>query len=85
MSITTITSKGQITIPKDIREALGLAQGDKVIFSLETDHVVLTPLLKGKLDDLYACLPTDRPYPGHDKIRQKVQFELGQRLERGDE
>ena len=85
MSITTITSKGQVTIPKDIRDALGLGQGDKVLFSVETDHVVLTPLPRGRLGDLYASLPASRPYPGHEAIRQELQSELGERIERGDE
>ena len=32
MSIATLTSKGQITIPKTVRDALGLATGDRVQF-----------------------------------------------------
>jgi len=35
MSAATITSKGQITIPKDIRTLLDLHSGDKVNFIVE--------------------------------------------------
>lgn len=36
-----LTSKGQITLPKAIRDALGLHEGDRVVFRLEGDHAVL--------------------------------------------
>lgn len=36
----TLTSKGQITLPKDLREKLGLTAGDRVEFILEDDHGV---------------------------------------------
>lgn len=39
MEITSITSKGQVTIPKALRQQLGLRQGSKVEFSLVGDHV----------------------------------------------
>lgn len=32
MSAATVTSKGQITIPKEVRDALGLESGDRVEF-----------------------------------------------------
>ncbi len=32
MPIATMTSKGQITVPKEVREALGLEAGDQVMF-----------------------------------------------------
>jgi AbrB family looped-hinge helix DNA binding protein len=32
MIAATLTSKGQITIPLEVRRALGLAQGDRVVF-----------------------------------------------------
>jgi len=41
MSAATITSKGQITIPKDIRAMLGLEPGDKVNFLANINGVRL--------------------------------------------
>ena len=38
MEIAKMTSKGQLTIPKDVRIALGLNTGDKVLF-IEKDGV----------------------------------------------
>lgn len=43
---TTITSKGQATIPKAIRQHLGLQPGDRIKFFLHPDgSVVLLPKL----------------------------------------
>ena len=44
MAVATLTSKGQTTIPKEIRDLLGLAPGDKLDFVVESDgRVVLRP------------------------------------------
>lgn len=40
--ITTITSKGQITLPKPIRQALGVDYGGKVAFELRGSQVIVT-------------------------------------------
>jgi AbrB family looped-hinge helix DNA binding protein len=40
MATATVTSKGQITIPKEVREALGLETGQRVAFRLKQDGVV---------------------------------------------
>ena len=39
MATATITSKGQITIPKDVREALGVEAGDRVEFVAQAPGV----------------------------------------------
>ncbi len=47
MSAATITSKGQITIPKDVRARLSLHSGDKINFIIEgDDRVSFIPVTK---------------------------------------
>jgi AbrB family looped-hinge helix DNA binding protein len=36
-----LTSKGQVTIPKGVREALGLHEGDELIFRVERSRALL--------------------------------------------
>jgi len=40
--LATLTSKGQITLPKSIRQALGVDTGGKVAFELRGGEVVVT-------------------------------------------
>lgn len=39
--VATITSKGQVTIPIEVRQTLGLHTGDKVAFTVEESQVQL--------------------------------------------
>ncbi len=41
MHSSSLTVKGQVTIPADLREQLGLQPGDKVGFAKEGDHIIL--------------------------------------------
>jgi antitoxin PrlF len=36
-----LTSKGQITVPKAVRDSLGLVEGDEVVFRVEGERAVL--------------------------------------------
>ncbi len=36
-----VTSKGQITIPKEVRDALGIGKGDQVVFRVEQHRAVI--------------------------------------------
>ena len=44
MPTATITSKGQTTIPKEVRDALGLQAGDKIDFLVDADGKKATVL-----------------------------------------
>jgi AbrB family looped-hinge helix DNA binding protein len=39
MEVTSVTSKGQVTIPKELRQHLGIRQGSRIEFLLVGDHV----------------------------------------------
>ena len=51
-----VTEKGQVTIPKHIRVAAGVAPGSEVSFSLEGSKIVITPIGTGLKDDRRAKL-----------------------------
>jgi antitoxin PrlF len=36
-----VTSKGQVTVPKAVRDALGIKEGDEVVFRVEGNRAVL--------------------------------------------
>jgi len=44
MAMATITSKGQITIPKNVRTKLCLKSGDKINFIVEDNAVKFIPV-----------------------------------------
>ncbi len=54
MNIATITSKGQITLPRAVREALGVHRGDQVEFVQSKEgEIQIRPLRQHPLRDLY--------------------------------
>ena len=60
---TTITSKGQVTIPRDVRQQFGLKQGMAVTFAVEGDHIALRPAAALRQPDTsgFALIPSRRP------------------------
>lgn len=56
MPNATITSKGQVTIPKDVRDALHLRAGDRVSFVVRDDAVVEMRADTVDLKDLVGIL-----------------------------
>jgi antitoxin PrlF len=54
----TVTSKGQITLPKSVRDALGLKAGDRVLFRVHDDRAVLA-----KVPDFLDLAGTMPPPP----------------------
>jgi AbrB family looped-hinge helix DNA binding protein len=57
MSEAKMTSKGQITVPKDVRDKLGLKPGDRVRFILEADGRVRLLPAKRDISQLVGFLP----------------------------
>jgi antitoxin PrlF len=40
---SSISSKGQVTVPQEIRNRLGLSAGDRVEFAVEGEHTIIRP------------------------------------------
>ena len=57
MSEAKMTSKGQITVPRDVRQKLGLKPGDRVRFLLEADGRVRLMPAKRDISELVGILP----------------------------
>ena len=56
MALATLTSKGQVTIPKTVRDSLRLHAGDRVEFVItERGEALLRPITK-KVDDVFGRL-----------------------------
>lgn len=56
MPTSTVTSKGQVTIPKEIRKLLQVGQGDQVDFVVEGPDRVIVRKLGRSIMDLYGIL-----------------------------
>jgi AbrB family looped-hinge helix DNA binding protein len=67
MSLATMTSKGQTTIPKDIRDALDLRPQDQIQFTLISDGTVILRAKHRRIEELYGIL--------HDPERQPVSID----------
>lgn len=74
MAIARLTSKGQVTIPVEVRRALKAEEGDDIVFSLtDTDAATIRVIKRRRLTDLYGVLPATHPYPGKEHIRAEVR------------
>jgi antitoxin PrlF len=62
MNVSTLTSKGQTTIPKNIRDRLGLKPGDKIKFMVNPDGSVTLVAANLSVRQLRGILPRpERP------------------------
>lgn len=52
----TLTSKGQTTIPKEIRDSLGMKAGDRITFTLLPDGTVIMRVKGKSIMDLAGAL-----------------------------
>jgi antitoxin PrlF len=63
----TLTSKGQTTIPKEIRDSLGMKTGDRLSFTLMPDSTVVMRVKSKSVTELAGML--------HKKGRKRVSIE----------
>ena len=56
MALATLTTKGQITIPKIIRDSLKLNTGDKIEIVITKDREAIIRPVSKKVDDIFCKL-----------------------------
>ena len=71
MSYSTLTRKGQVTIPKSLRDQLRLNLGDRISFHLRGEEIVLKPVHRTILDLQGSVQPKNRP-EDFGSIRRQV-------------
>ena len=54
MMTTKISAKGQLVIPKEVRKKFNIEPGTFFQIRIEKDNIVLIPMKKGPLDNLYG-------------------------------
>jgi antitoxin PrlF len=69
---STLTERGQTTIPAEIRKALGLKPHQRLTYEIRDDGVVLRPETEN-LMDLAGSLKSDVPAVSKAKEREKAR------------
>ena len=77
MPSTRVGRRGQLTIPKAVRQSLGIAEGDHIAFVQRGGEVVLRPV-RQSLRDLRGSVAVDGPQD-FDEIRSAVRAARAQR------
>lgn len=74
MATATITTKGQITIPKVIRDSLMLSAGDKIEFVVIDKREALIRPVSKKVDEVFGMLyKHDRKAISVEEINKKIR------------
>jgi len=75
MAESMLTSKGQITLPKEIRDQYDLAKGDVVDFVAEKDWIIMVPR-KGNILDLFGSVKHKGKAIDFAKLRERIKREF---------
>jgi AbrB family looped-hinge helix DNA binding protein len=81
MPESTLTSKGQTTIPRDIRRLLGLKKNDRILYEVADGKVVIKPA--PSVHELYAIFKSrihrKGPPPTKAQMRAVVERDIVRR------
>lgn len=80
MGRTVLTSKGQVTIPANVREALGLGAGDQLLIELQEGGFSAQVVKKTRVSELRGMF-AGAPLPEKEEVRDQIGRELGEELE----
>lgn len=73
MDKATVTGKGQVTLPRRIRERLKIEVGDKLLFDVEDGELRVRVVHGRGVGDLFNALPGVEAYAGDDAEREAAR------------
>ena len=77
MAIATLTSKGQVTVPKSVRSVLHLHTGDKLDFLVVDEGVVEVRPVTRKVAEVFGCLESKAKEPvALPEMKQRVSSSM---------
>jgi len=79
-----MTSKGQITVPKDVRMKLNLKPGDRVRFVIEADGRVRLWPAKRDISELVGVLPKPRRALSIEEMDEAIGRAVAEKFARHD-
>ena len=79
MKSYSITSKGQVTVPLEIRQRLKLKPGDKVVYQDTQEGILLKPAKRTMLDDFGFLRGRESAEKELDMIREAVREKIAKR------
>jgi len=82
MATAKLTSKGQMTIPKAVRDSLRLKSGDEVEFVVQPEGAALMIPKTGRLADLKGFLPRPQRALTVEEINEGVRRHLTRKYRR---
>lgn len=68
-----VTSKGQVTIPKRVREALHICPGDRVSFELKDDKATIAPHVPRPIGNFVGVFRSDSEKVTDEKISETAK------------
>jgi len=77
-----VGKKGQVTIPKEIREKFGLREGEKVVFEVRGDEIVIKPEKSGKdyVEELISVVKKKLEAPEPAELKRLYYGQVEERL-----
>ena len=80
-NVSKITVKGQVTIPKKVRDELGVTPGDVIVFTKKGGDIVIKPA--NTLLDLKGVIVTPKKIKDWTSMRKSVKKSVAKRVMEG--
>jgi len=80
MPLAKVTSKGQVTIPVEIRKSLNIQEGDNLMFDSSNEVATLRVIKNLKLTEFRGVFSRKQNAVEKKKLRESVKREIARRI-----